>query len=100
MSPAPQSHYNVWFFQPDYGLIAKTCNTFRSYAGIGDGWDALYDIIKHFADNPDNISAYGGPGHWSDPDQVIHAYIHVHIHTYTYTHTHTHTHTHTGSGTR
>ena len=59
-----------FLLQPDYELIADTCNVFRQLTDIYDSWGSVIGMIDYFGDDPGNFSRVAGPGAWNDPDQV------------------------------
>lgn len=42
----------------------------RNYGDVDDAWSSVISIINYYGKNPQNFSAYAGPGGWSDPDMV------------------------------
>lgn len=44
----------------------------RNYGDIDDSWESVDEISRWFADNQDRFQHIAGPGHWNDPDTLLH----------------------------
>ena len=42
----------------------------RNYGDVTDSWNSVTDIMHYYGNNPQNFSAFTGPGGWADPDMV------------------------------
>ena len=42
----------------------------RNYGDVTDAWNSVTNIIHYYGNNPQNFSAFTGPGGWADPDMV------------------------------
>ena len=56
--------------QPNYTLIAATCNTFRVYGDIYDAAQSIGSIVGWYGENPGNFSDVVAPGSFTDADMV------------------------------
>lgn len=57
--------------QPDYEILKKTCNLWRNWEDIDDGYDSMISVADYFAENQDRLIPHAGPGHWNDPDTLL-----------------------------
>ena len=64
----------LFYVQPDYHAIAKSCNIWRNYKDVQDSWDSVAGIIKFYGDNKLKFAEVARPGQFNDPDMVC---IHV-----------------------
>jgi len=62
----------LWLFpnQPDYKLIAKSCNIWRNFADVQDSWDSVLGIINFYAEDKTRFREVAAPGQFNDPDMV------------------------------
>lgn len=56
--------------QPDFAAIRASCNQWRNYVDVQDGWDSVLKIVDWYGQDEGNFSAFAGPGGWNDPDMV------------------------------
>ncbi|XP_019865604.1 alpha-N-acetylgalactosaminidase-like isoform X1 [Aethina tumida] len=55
----------------NYSALQETCNLWRNWDDIDDGWANVTSILKWFSNNQDRIAPFSGPGHWNDPDMLL-----------------------------
>ncbi|CAG9863499.1 unnamed protein product [Phyllotreta striolata] len=57
--------------QSNYTSLAETCNLWRNWDDIDDGWNNVTEILDWFSSNQDRLAPFSAPGHWNDPDMLI-----------------------------
>ena len=70
--PAYFEYYRRPTSVPDYDVLVKTCNLWRNYVDIEDSYESVLFIADYFANNSARLIPYAGPGHWNDPDTLLH----------------------------
>lgn len=70
--PAYFEYYRTPNTVPDYDILVKTCNLWRNYVDIDDSYESVLFIADYFANNSERLIPYAGPGHWNDPDTLLH----------------------------
>ncbi|XP_059164298.1 alpha-N-acetylgalactosaminidase-like isoform X2 [Physella acuta] len=57
--------------KPDFAAIRASCNQWRNYVDVQDGWDSVLKIVDWYGQDEGNFSAFAGPGGWNDPDMLV-----------------------------
>jgi len=61
----------AYISNPNYTIIAETCNQWRNQGDIQDYWGTVLAIINVYAKNQDQYAQFHGPGQFNDPDELL-----------------------------
>lgn len=57
--------------QPNWTLVAESCNTWRYYEDVEDSWQSILNIVDYTVRMQTTVAKHHGPGQWFDPDQLV-----------------------------